>query len=545
MTILRGKSVLQDIGMGKLVFFNRRQSAVKRYIVSDKQEEWNRYERAKGEALQQLRELYKETLAKAGKENADIFTVHEMLLEEEEYTSSIRHMIVDQNVNLEYAISQTSENLSRMFHSMEDPYMRERAIDIEDISNRMLHILSGEGEGLPEITETCILAAEDLVPSETVKLPRDLVKGFALQKGSIHSHTAILAKSMGVPAVVELGGELSEKWDGEPAAIDGFEGMVYLSLDGEQRENLLQKQEKARKNREYLKELIGKENITKDNRRIGLFANATSLEQAQEAWSYDAGGIGLFRSEVLFMAGERLPGEEEQFLYYSRLLQEAGGREVVVRTIDIGADKSLPYLKTEQECNPALGLRGIRLCLERPTVLKTQLAALYRAGMAGNLKIMYPMIASVEELTALRCLEEEVKEELRRRNANFHPHIPTGIMIETPAAAIISDLLAQEADFFSIGTNDLTQYTLAMDRQNASLAPYYQVHHPAVLRLIQMTVQHAHAAHIPVSICGELAADRDLTETFLDMGIDTLSVSPGDILPIRQIVRECATCRIL
>jgi phosphotransferase system enzyme I (PtsI) len=540
MTVLCGKSVLQDIGMGKLYYFNRRESGIKRYIVNDKAQEWNRFAEAKTEAVRQLRVLYDQTLALAGKDNAAIFTIHEMLLDEDEYVSSIRRMIMDQNVNLEYAINQTAENLSRMFHSMDDPYMRERATDIEDISKRLLQILSGKEEDFPLITEDCILAAEDLVPSETVKLPIDLVKGFALQKGSVYSHTAILARSMGVPAVVELGGELSEKWDGEMAVIDGFEGLVYLSPEESQRETLRRKQEEAGKQKEKLQALIGKENRTKGGKVIQVYANVGHIDQAEEAWRQAGGGIGLFRSEILYMEGTEAPDEEEQFQYYCRLLQGAGDREVVIRTMDIGADKQVAYLDQEKEENPALGLRGIRLCLARPQLLKTQLAALYRAGIYGRLKIMYPMVTSMEEMEALRKIEEEVKEELHIRGADFPPHIPTGIMIETPAAALISDELAKVSDFFSIGTNDLIQYTLAMDRQNGKVEPFMNPYHPALLRLIRMTIENAHAVGIEVSICGELAADLRMTEEFIRMGVDGLSVHPAAILPLRAHIRTLA-----
>jgi phosphotransferase system enzyme I (PtsI) len=538
MTVLRGKSVLAGIGMGKLYYYNREKRGTTRYIVRDKTQELHRLEVAKEEAIRQLRVLFEQTLELAGEENAAIFTIHEMLLNEEEYISSIRQMILDQNFNLEYAISQTSENLSRMFHSMDDPYLRERAIDIEDISNRLLQILSGKDEYLPRITESCILAADDLVPSETVKLPRDLVKGFALQKGSVHSHTAILARSMGVPAVVEVGGELSEKWDGELAVIDGFEGLLYLSPEEAMEEALERKQEEANRQKEVLLYLRGKENRTKGGKVIQVYANVGHMDQAKEAWRQDGGGIGLFRSELLYMEGTQMPGEEEQYQYYCQLLKGAGGKEVVIRTVDIGADKEVPYLAQEREENPALGLRGIRLCLARPQLLKPQLAALYRAGVYGNLKIMYPMITSMEEMDALRLIEEEVKEELRKRGAEFSHYIPTGIMIETPAAALISDKLAKVSDFFSIGTNDLTQYTLAMDRQNASTQHFMNPYHPAVMQLIRMTVENAHAAGITVSICGELAADLGVTEEFIRMGVDGLSVHPAAILPLRSHIRE-------
>jgi phosphotransferase system enzyme I (PtsI) len=542
MTVLRGKSVLQDIGMGKLHYFHRSKTGIKRYMVSDKARELDRFAKAKAEAVLQLKELYDQTLNSVGEENAAIFTIHEMLLEEEEYVSSIRHMIMDQNLNLEYAISQTAENLSRMFHSMEDPYMRERATDIEDISNRLLRILSGKEEDFSRITENCILAAEDLVPSETVNLPKDLVKGFALQKGSIYSHTAILARSMGVPAVVELGGELSEKWDGELAVIDGIEGMVYLSPEESQLGMLRMKQEEVSRQKERLSTLKGKENRTKSGKLIQIYANVDHINQAREAWQQDGGGIGLFRSEIFYMEGKEAPGEEEQYQYYSRLLKEAKDREVIIRTVDIGGDKEVPFLEPVKEANPALGLRGIRLCLARPELLKTQLAALYRAGVHGqdvhgHLKIMYPMVTSMEEMEALRLIEVEVKDALFLRGVDFASHIPTGIMIETPAAALISDRLAKVSDFFSIGTNDLTQYTLAMDRQNASVAPFVNPYHPAVMQLIRMTVENAHAAGINVSICGELAADLAVTEEWIRMGVDGLSVHPAAILPLRAHIR--------
>jgi phosphotransferase system enzyme I (PtsI) len=538
MTVLRGKSVLQDIGIGKVLFVNSEPETIKRYIVSDKSKEWIRFEQAKREAIKQLKELYNHATISVGEENAAIFMMHEMLLEEEEFITSIQHLIQDQNVNLEYAISQTSENLSRMFHTMSDPYMQERANDIEDISNRLLHIIGGKRNNNPVITQKCIIAAEDLKPSETMKLSTDKVMGLALQKSSVHSHTAIIARSLGIPTVMGLGEGLSQKWDGIMAIIDGIEGLVYLDPNEEELEKIIEKKGKVQTKKVFLQSLKGKENRTKSGKVIQIYANADNIAGVREAWQQDGGGIGLFRSEMFYMEGKEAPGEEEQYQYYSRLLKEAGDWEVIIRTVDIGGDKEVPFLEVVKEANPALGLRGIRLCLARPELLKTQLAALYRAGVHGHLKIMYPMVTSMEEMDALRLIEVEVKDALFARGVDFSSHIPTGIMIETPAAALISDKLAKVSDFFSIGTNDLTQYTLAMDRQNASVAPYVNPYHPAVMRLIRLTVENAHTAGINVSICGELAADLAVTEEFIRMGVDGLSVHPAAILPLRAHIRS-------
>lgn len=537
MITLQGKSVYHDICVGRLVFYGGRKEAVRR-VVEDTEGEFLRFEEAVEAAKEQLRVLYEESAGAVGEANAALFQAQEILLEDEEYRESVRQMVYGQRVNVEYAVQVTGENMARTIQAVEDAYIRERAGDILDITGRLLGVLtkSDKGRELPE--GPYILAAEDLLPSEAAQLSRNRVLGLALRKGSVHSHAAILAKSMGIPFLMKLGEGLSEEYDGELAVIDGFSGVMYIDPDGVTLAAMEEKKQESDRHKILLQDLKGKENITRDGKTVKVFANVGSLADVDAACANDAGGIGLLRSEVLYLESATPPNGEIQFTFYKQVLERMSGREVVVRTFDFGADKQVSWLRQEPEENPALGLRGIRLGLVKPELLKTQLWALYRAGKYGKLRIMYPMITSVEELRQLRHLECQVRHELEREGLPFAVKIPTGIMIETPAAALLSDQLAGEVDFFSVGTNDLTQYTLALDRQNENLERFDDPVHEAVLRLIKMTAKNARKAGIQIGICGELAGDTSLTEEFLRMGIDELSVSPEKILELRQRIRE-------
>ena len=536
MITLKGKSVYRDIGIGRLVFCGGRHEVARR-AVEDREAELLRYEKAVQAAKGQLRKLYGESMKAVGEANASIFQVQELLLEDERFTEQVRSIVVEQGVNAEYAVRITGDALAKDLGAVEDAYVRERAGDVLDITERLLGVLAGrEGEhGLWE--EPFILAAEDLLPSETVQLSGSKVLGIALGKGSTHSHTAILARSMGIPSVMKLG-PFNAEYDGKLAVIDGFDGILYIDPDEATLAAMEEKKRESDQHRTLLRGLKGKKDITRDGKQVKLFANAGSLADVDAAIANDAGGIGLFRSEILYLDSAEEPDEESQFSFYRQILQRMSGREVVIRTFDIGADKHMPWLKMEKEENPALGMRAIRLGLERPKLMKTQLRALYRAGLYGKLRIMYPMITSVEEIRQLRQLEQQVKQELEQEGMPFAAFLPIGIMIETPAAALLSDQLAKEVDFFSVGTNDLTQYTLALDRQNESLERFGDPDHRAVLRLIELAAKNAHAAGIWIGICGELAADTAFTEEFLRMGIDELSVSPGMILELRHKIRE-------
>lgn len=536
MLTLQGKSVYRDICMGRLVFYSG-QRKITRRTVEDREAELLRFEKALLAAKCQLRDLYMDSVKVVGETNAAIFQVQELLLDEEEYGASVRDMIVKERVNAEYAVRVTGDDMAQKIRAVEDTYIRERAQDILDVTGRLLNVLSGGlGIDLPE--EPFILAAEDLMPSEAAQLSGEKVLGFVLTGGSTHSHTAILARSMGVPALMKLGDVLNSECDGKLAVIDGFSGVLYVDPDEATFTAMEEKKQESDRHKAQLKELMGKENITRDGKTVKLFANAGSLADVDAACVNDAGGIGLFRSEVLYLESAAAPDEEKQYSFYRQVLERMGGKEVVIRTFDIGADKRVSWLKQQREENPALGLRAIRLGLERPELLKTQLRALYRAGIHGKLRIMYPMITSVEEILQLRELEQQVKQELEREGIAYAAKLPTGVMIETPAAALLSDLLAKEVDFFSVGTNDLTQYTLALDRQNESLERFDDPAHQAVLRLLELVARNAHAAGIWIGICGELAADTAFTEEFLRMGIDEISVSPGMILEVRQKIRE-------
>ena len=535
---LQGKSVLQDIAIGPLFFYENRSREVVRRPVMDCEEEFQRYEKAVEEADRQLEQLYERSCQTVGQANAEIFQVQKLLLMDEKYRTSVQQMIFHLQMNVEYAVFLTGSNMAQMLKSVEDEYIRERSQDIEDITERLLQNLSGE-EGMPEFPEEpFILAAEDLLPSATVRLDKKKVLGFALAKGGLNSHTALLAKNMGIPALMNLGEALSSAYNREEAVLDGEAGRLYIKPEKELLQRMLQKKEEKRKYRERLQTLRGKEDVTRDGRRMKVYANAGCLADIDSALENDATGIGLFRSEMLYLEQKEEPTEEFLFAYYRDILKKMPDKEVIIRTFDIGADKKADWLQVPGEENPALGMRAIRLSWLYPNMLVTQLKALYRAGLYGKLSIFYPMITSCEELEYLKKLENQAKEELQRAGVPFAEQIPRGIMIETPAAAILSRELAEKVDFFSVGTNDLTQYTLAMDRQNPLLEPFGDAENRAVLRLVEYAAESAHKAGIPIGICGDLAADTELTEAFLKWGIDELSVPAGMVLKIREKIRE-------
>ena len=466
------------------------------------------------------------------------FEVHQMMLMDLDYVDSIKNIITTQEVNAEYAVATTGDNFSRMFASMDDAYMQGRAADVKDVSDRLLGILSDAGESGVVADEPVIVAADDLVPSETVQLDKSKVLAFATMYGSANSHTAILARTMNIPAVIGLGEGLAKEYDGHMAAIDGFTGTIYIDPDEETMKAMTEKREEDRRQKTLLEELKGKENVTLSGQKINVYANIGNLSDVGAVLKNDAGGIGLFRSEFLYLESEDFPTEEQQFQVYKQVAENMAGKKVIIRTLDIGADKQVDYFGLDKEENPALGYRAIRICLTRPEIFKTQLRALYRASAYGQIAIMFPMIISVKEVKQIKVIIEEVKEELREAKIPFREDVELGIMIETPAAVMMSRELAKEVDFFSVGTNDLTQYTLAIDRQNQKLDAFYDPHHPAVLAMIRMAAENAHAEGKWIGICGELGADLELTEEFLAMGLDELSVSPAMVLPLRKKIRE-------
>ncbi len=534
----KGKSVYSAVATGKVFLFKREGIQVKREHISDTEAELLRLEKAKSDAIAQLREIYRKAFAEAGEETAEIFGIHIMMIEDEDYSGAITEMIKGQQINAEYAVAEAGDSFSEMFSAMEDSYMQARAADVRDISNRLIACLSGEGDKKVESVEGMIVCADDLAPSETVMLDKKRVLGFATAFGTSNSHTAILARSMGIPAIIGLGEEfLSRLRGGEEAIADGFTGEFILSPDSETLSAAIKKRREDEEKRALLFNLKGKENITLDGTKIEICANIGSADGMGEVLLNDADGIGLFRSEFLYLERDSFPTEEEQFCIYKRVLESMAGKRVIIRTLDIGADKQCSYFHMKKEDNPAMGLRGIRLCLARRDVFKVQLRALYRASPHGRLGIMFPMIANEWELSEALALCGEVREELTAEGVPFSEKTEHGIMIETPAAALISDRLASMVDFFSIGTNDLTQYTLACDRQNPAVEAYCEPRHEAVLRLIEMTVQNAHKHGAWAGICGELGADTALTERFLRMGIDELSVSPSFVLKVREAVR--------
>lgn len=538
MITIQGKSVFGGVSIGKLMFYKRNEKVIKREHISDADAEWKRFEAAKGQAVDQLKELYEKALEDVGEANAMIFEIHQMMLEDLDYLESIENIIRSQEVNAEYAVATTADNFAQMFASMDDAYMQGRAADVKDVSERVLDILCGVSAGVKEMTEPCIIAADDLAPSETVQLDKSKVLGFATMYGSANSHTAILARTMNIPAVIGLGETLSSQYDGKMAVIDGFTGILYVDPDEETLARMQEKRAKDLEQKELLNQLKGKENVTRSGQKINVYANIGNVSDLGAVLKNDAGGIGLFRSEFLYLENSTFPTEEQQFAVYKQVAESMAGKKVIIRTLDIGADKQVDYFNLDKEENPALGYRAIRICLTRPEIFKTQLRALYRASAYGQIAIMFPMIISVKEVKQIKVIIEEVKEELREAKIPFREDVELGIMIETPAAVMMSRELAKEVDFFSVGTNDLTQYTLAIDRQNQKLDAFYDPHHPAVLAMIRMAAENAHAEGKWIGICGELGADLELTEEFLSMGLDELSVSPAMVLSLRKKIRE-------
>ncbi len=541
MQVYSGKSVFGGIAIGKISVYKKNEQQVKRVRTEDTKGELARYEAAKAAAVEQLQELYQKALKEVGEANAAIFEIHQMMLDDGDYNESVENIIETQKINAEYAVAVTGDNFAQMFRAMDDDYMRERAADVKDISERVLSILNGGQKGKVVTDEPVIIVADDLAPSETVQLEKDMVLSFVTVHGSVNSHTAILARTMAIPALIgteEL--PLDDTVDGKLAVVDGLNGKIYVEPDAQTLEEMKKRRQAELEKKELLQLLKGKDNVTLDGKKIMLYANIGNIKDLATVIQNDAGGIGLFRSEFIYLEKDRYPTEEEQFSIYKTAVETMAGKRVIIRTLDIGADKQCEYFKMDKEENPALGYRAIRICLTRPEIFKTQLRALFRASAYGNLAIMYPMITSLWEVKRIKEIVEEVKAELTAEQLEFgNPQ--QGIMIETPAAVMMSEELAKEVDFFSIGTNDLTQYTLAIDRQNPKLDKFYDAHHPAVLSMIRMTVENAHKAGIWAGICGELGADTSLTKEFLAMGVDELSVSPGSILPIRKIILETDT----
>lgn len=532
----RGTSVFGGIAIGRLKIFKKKKNKIERIHIEDAKEEIFRFHKAKEKAAQELKELYEKALLDAGEANAMIFDVHQMMLEDEDYIESVEFIIKEQMVNAEYAAGTACDNFAAMFEAMEDAYMHARAADIRDISERLIRILSNQ-EAEEGLSEPVILLAEDLAPSETVQMEKDKLLGFITKYGSSNSHTAILARTMDLPAVIQADMDLNPKYEGCLCIVDGFTGDIYLNPDEVTKKTMEAKLSKLMEEKELLSQLKGKEDITLDGKQIKLYANIGSVSDTAGVLKNDAQGIGLFRSEFLYLENQDFPSEEEQFNAYKTVAENMSGKKVIIRTMDIGADKQADYFNLEKEENPALGYRAIRICLTKKDLFKTQLRAIYRASAYGQTSVMFPMITSVEEVLEIKEVIREVKGELDELGITYKD-IEIGIMIETPAAAMISDELAKEVDFFSLGTNDLTQYTLAIDRQNANLERFYNPHHKGVLRLIEMTVKNGHANGIWVGICGELAADLALTEKFLKMGVDELSVSPSMVLKVRKKIRE-------
>ena len=537
MEVYQGKSVFGGIAIGRISVHKKDEQQVKRVRIEDSEQEILRYRQAKQTAMEQLQGLYQKALKEVGEANAAIFEIHQMMLEDDDYNESVENIIRMQQVNAEYAVASTGDNFAQMFSAMDDDYMRARSADVKDISERVLSVLGGRATGIAASGEPVIIVADDLAPSETVQLNKDLVLSFVTVHGSVNSHTAILARTMSIPALIGTAIPLTDDIDGKVGIVDGKNGCIYVDPDedtlGRMQQLKLEEQEK----KELLQTLKGRENITIDGKKIMLYANIGTSKDLAAVLQNDAGGIGLFRSEFIYLERDTFPTEEEQFQIYRTVAETMAGKPVIIRTLDIGADKKCDYFEMEPEENPAMGCRAIRICLTRPEIFKTQLRALFRASAFGNISIMYPMIISVDELRKIKTIVAEIRQELTEQGVTFGEP-KQGIMIETPAAVMMSEELAKEVDFFSIGTNDLTQYTLAIDRQNPKLDAFYDPHHPAVLRMIQMVVKNAHKAGIWAGICGELGADTTLTRRFLAMGVDELSMSPGSILPVRKIILE-------
>lgn len=537
MQCFQGKSVYKGIAMGPIVVLKKNDYQVKRTRIEDTEAEVKRVDEALKASQEQLQKLYDKAVREVGEASAAIFEVHQMMLEDEDYLEAIQNMIRTEQVNAEYAVAVTGDNFAEMFASMDDDYMKARSADIKDISERLVRNLSGQGDVDLSSIEPSIIVADDLSPSETVQMDKDKILAFVTVHGSTNSHTAILARMMNIPALIGVKMDLEAFQSGMTAVVDGFQGIVTFDPDEETKVQTETKMQEEAEKLKLLQELKGKENVTLDGRKINIYANIGSVGDIGYVMENDAGGIGLFRSEFLYLRRNDFPTEEEQFQAYKQAVQMMAGKKVIIRTLDIGADKQVDYFNLGNEDNPAMGYRAIRICLRQPEIFKTQLRALLRAAVYGNLSIMYPMITSTEEVKKIYEIVAEVEEELKAQEIQYK--VPEqGIMIETPAAAIISDKLAEMVDFFSIGTNDLTQYTLAIDRQNEKLDEFYNPHHEAILRMIQMVVDNAHKCGKWAGICGELGADATLTEQFVRMGLDELSVAPSMVLKLRKIVRE-------
>lgn len=536
-----GKGVSKGVAAGPISFYRRASGVIPRHEVSDTAAELERFRAARETAKEQLAKLYDKALAEAGEDAAMLFEAHQMMLDDLDFVESIEGMIENDRVNAEAAVSDTGAQFAEMFAAMDDSYMQARAADIRDISARVIGILTGEGESGIVSDVPCIVAADDLAPSETVQLDKSLILGFITSAGSANSHTAILARTMGIPAIISAGDALQPEMEGKYAIIDGQTGEAVIEPDDAERERLLKKQAKEKALKELLDQLKGKPNVTKDGRNVMVYCNIGSPADIDAVLQNDGGGIGLFRSEFLYLQGSDYPTEDEQFEAYKTVAERMGGRRVIIRTLDIGADKQADYFHLDKEENPAMGLRAIRICLTRPEVFRTQLRALYRASAYGKIAIMFPMITSVWEVQEIKRICRNIRAELAEEGVPMADKVELGIMIETPAAVMMSAELAHEVDFFSVGTNDLTQYTLAVDRQGVGLDRFFDAHHPAVLRMLRMAAENAHKAGIWIGICGELGADAELIETFLSMGIDELSVSPSAVLPLRSAIRSIDT----
>ena len=540
MQTYRGKSVFGGVAVGKICVYQKGEQTVKRTKIENTEQEKARFNAAVQESIRQLGELYEKAVKEVGEANAAIFEIHQIMLEDEDYLDAVQNIIDTQKVNAEYAVATTGDNFSNMFAAMDDDYMKARAADVKDISNRVVKILQGKKDSVLDGDEPVILLADDLAPSETVQLDKSKVLAFVTRHGSTNSHTAILARTMNIPALI--GVKFEENVDGKFAIVDGYNGNVYVEPTDDVVKEYESKKQEAEEKKRLLQELKGKENITLDGKKIKLYANIGGVADVASALQNDAEGIGLFRSEFLYLESNTFPTEEEQFQAYKTVAENMAGKKVIIRTLDIGADKQVDYFNLDKEDNPAMGYRAIRICLTQPEIFKTQLRAIFRASYYGNIGVMYPMIISVAEVQKIHAIVDEVKAELDAQGLPYGD-VEQGIMIETPAAVMMSAELAKEVDFFSIGTNDLTQYTLAIDRQNPKLDDFYDSHHPAILRMIQMVIDNGHKEGCWVGICGELGADTTLTETFLKMGIDELSVSPSMIFPVRDKIRSTDTTK--
>ncbi len=538
MISIQGKGVSTGVAMGPLYFYQRAKSTIRRYQVEDANAEWERFKAAQAKAIEQLGELAEKAEAEAGAEAAFLFETHQMMAEDDDYVEAIEGLIKDEKLNAEAAVTDTAAQFADMFAQMDDTYMQARAADVKDVSGRIVGILTGVVQGGIDSEVPVVLAADDLAPSETVQLDKSKILGFITEGGSGSSHTAILARTMGIPAVIGVGNQMKAEYEGREVIVDGGTGSIVVDADEATRSVMMAKREEQLKRQKLLEQLKGEENVTKDGQKIKVFCNIGNPEDVAMVLANDGGGVGLFRSEFLYLNCDDYPSEDYQFEAYKQVLSDMGDKEVVIRTLDIGADKQIDYFQMPKEENPALGNRALRICLNRPEIFKTQLRALYRASAYGHLGIMFPMVTSVWEVKEARKMCELVKKELDAEGKPYADDVQIGIMIETPAAAVMSDRLAKLVDFFSCGTNDLTQYTLACDRQNNDLGRFFNPHHPAVLRLLKMVCDNAHKNGVWVGICGELGADLELTETFLSIGIDELSVSPRSVLPLRQKIRE-------